>query len=224
MPNVLIIDDDTELSDMLKEYLQPEGFDLSCCYRGDEGVDLAVKENWDAIILDVMLPGMNGIEVLRNLRKHSLVPVLMLTAKGDDLDRILGLEMGADDYLPKPFNPRELAARLRAILRRQPQGNNSADSLSCRSLHLYPGSRKVTVNGSELELTSTEFNVLETLLRHAGQVVSKETLYESALGRPLSAYDRSIDMHISHLRRKLSQQDDKLIIHTVRGAGYQLEH
>lgn len=223
MPNILIIDDDTELSEMLKEYLQPEGFELSCCFRGDEGAELAIHQNWDAIILDVMLPGMNGIEVLRKLRQHSLVPVLMLTAKGDDLDRILGLEMGADDYLPKPFNPRELAARLRAILRRQYQGTNGGDSLSCRSLQLLPGSRKASVNGNELELTSTEFNVLETLLRHAGQVVSKEILYESALGRPLSAYDRSIDMHISHLRRKLSQQDENLIIHTVRGAGYQLE-
>jgi two-component system, OmpR family, response regulator len=224
MSNILIIDDDRELSDMLKEYLRPEGFDIHTVYRGDEGAQAATDKTWDAVILDVMLPGMNGIDVLRTIRRHSLVPILMLTAKGDDLDRILGLEMGADDYLPKPFNPRELAARLRAILRRgQAAATDSHEKLECRSLQLWPGSRKATIGGEILELTSTEFNVLECLIQHAGEVVSKDILYQSALGRPLARYDRSIDMHISHLRKKLSQFDEQLVIHTIRGSGYQLE-
>ncbi len=226
MADILIIDDDEELGEMLTEYLQPEDFVVSVCLRGDAGAKRALENSWDVIILDIMLPGMNGIEVLKHIRKSSLVPVLMLTAKGDDIDRILGLEMGADDYLPKPFNPRELVARIRAILRRQQNhsGNNDdTQELRCRSLAMKSASRRVTVHDRPLELTSTEFTVLKILLEQAGQVVSKEKLYETALGRPLSAYDRSIDMHISHLRRKLAELDDSLIIHTIRGSGYQLE-
>lgn len=226
MANILLVDDDEELGEMLTEYLQPEGFSVSISLRGDEGASRALQRDWDAIILDIMLPGMNGIDVLRQIRKKSMVPILMLTAKGDDIDRILGLEMGADDYLPKPFNPRELVARLRAILRRQQMqedDDNLYSDLKCRSLIMNPAARKVTVKGVPLELTSTEFSVLKVLLEHAGQVVSKEALYEVALGRPLTAYDRSIDMHISHLRRKLSQQDSTLVIHTIRGSGYQME-
>lgn len=222
MANILIIDDDEELNEMLSEYLHPEGFDVSAVLRGDHGAKQALAGKWDAIILDIMLPGMNGIEVLRTIRSQSLVPVLMLTAKGDDVDRILGLEMGADDYLPKPFNPRELVARLRAILRRQLTRNDTT-TLHCRTLTMTPASRKAVVGSRNIDLTSTEYNVLELLTRHAGQVVSKEQLYEFALGRPLAAYDRSIDMHISHLRRKLSELDPQLVIHTIRGSGYQLE-
>jgi len=223
MANILIIDDDEELSEMLKEYLAPEGFATTSVLRGDLGAEKALQDGWDAIILDIMLPGLNGIEVLRRIRAQSLVPVLMLTAKGDDVDRILGLEMGADDYLPKPFNPRELVARLRAILRRQAGANNAASTLQCRTLTMAPASRKALVRDLPLDLTSTEYSVLEVLARNAGQVVSKEQLYESALGRPLTLYDRSIDMHISHLRRKLGALDEQLVIHTIRGAGYQLE-
>lgn len=226
MADILIIDDDEELGEMLTEYLQPEDFAVSVCLRGDAGAKMALEFPWDVIILDIMLPGMNGIEVLKHIRKNSLVPVLMLTAKGDDIDRILGLEMGADDYLPKPFNPRELVARIRAILRRQQNhlgANDEALELRCRSLVMKPASRRVTVADRPLELTSTEFTVLKILLEQVGQVVNKEKLYETALGRPLSAYDRSIDMHISHLRRKLADLDSTLVIHTIRGSGYQLE-
>jgi len=226
MADILLIDDDEELGEMLSEYLQPEGFQVTVCSRGDSGVNVAQENAWDAIILDIMLPGLNGIDVLRHIRQRSQVPILMLTAKGDDIDRILGLEMGADDYLPKPFNPRELVARLRAILRRHTVPSGIADEaadLKCRSLVMKPASRRVSVGNQELELTSTEFTVLMVLMENAGQVVSKETLYEVALGRPLSAYDRSIDMHISHLRRKLADLDSSLTIHTIRGAGYQLE-
>ncbi|MCK9503260.1 MAG: response regulator transcription factor [Porticoccaceae bacterium] len=223
MAEILIIDDDEELSEMLCEYLRPEGFSISTAQRGDEGVDKALKQTWDAIVLDIMLPGMNGIEVLRTIRRHSLVPIIMLTAKGGDVDRILGLEMGADDYLPKPFNPRELVARLRAILRRQ--GNNSGNTAAiyCQSLIMMPAARKASVGAYELNLTSTEYSVLEVLARHAGQLVSKEQLYEAALGRAIGPYDRSLDMHISHLRKKLGDADENLIIHTIRGSGYQLE-
>ena len=154
-----------------------------------------------------------------------MVPVIMLTAKGDDIDRILGLEIGADDYLPKPFNPRELVARLRAILRRQPQAEDPDDRglIQCQDLQLWPGSRRAQLGDKPLDLTSTEFTVLEILARNAGRVVSKEQLYEGALGRPMAPYDRSLDMHISHLRRKLGEADEGPLIHTVRGSGYQLE-
>lgn len=226
MANILIIDDDEELGEMLQEYLQPEGFDISIALRGDDGLSRALSTPWDGIILDIMLPGLNGIDVLKQIRKESMVPILMLTAKGDDIDRILGLEMGADDYLPKPFNPRELVARLRAILRRHHAHTNAEEDtreLQCRSLVMTPGSRRVTIKHQHLELTSTEFSVLKVLVENAGGVVNKEELYEIALGRPLTPYDRSIDMHISHLRKKLSEMDPELIIHTIRGSGYQLE-
>ncbi|MFA5493187.1 MAG: response regulator transcription factor [Porticoccaceae bacterium] len=225
MHPILIIDDDGELGEMLSEYLAPEGFAATIATRGDSGAELALEGSHAAIILDVMLPGMNGFEVLKKIRKQSMVPVIMLTAKGDDIDRILGLEIGADDYLPKPFNPRELVARLRAILRRQPGGDDAGelDLVQCQELQLWSGSRRARVGETELNLTSTEFSVLEILARNAGKVVAKEVLYEGALGRPMTAYDRSLDMHISHLRRKLGDIDEQLVIHTVRGTGYQLE-
>lgn len=225
MHPILIIDDDAELGEMLSEYLAPEGFALTIATRGDSGAELALATHPAAIILDVMLPGMNGFEVLKKIRGESMVPVIMLTAKGDDIDRILGLEIGADDYLPKPFNPRELVARLRAILRRQPQAEDPDDRglIQCQDLQLWPGSRRAQLGDKPLDLTSTEFTVLEILARNAGRVVSKEQLYEGALGRPMAPYDRSLDMHISHLRRKLGEADEGPLIHTVRGSGYQLE-
>lgn len=225
MHRILIIDDDDELGEMLTEYLQPDGFFLATVLRGDEGLARAKQETWDAIILDVMLPGMNGFDVLKNLRSSSLVPVLMLTAKGDDLDKILGLELGADDYLAKPFNPRELVARLRAILRRQfrAEPSNTSAVLSCQKLRMNPETRSVTFDGEQVDLTSTQFSVLFILVENAGKVVSKQDLYTQALGRDLTPHDRSIDMHISHLRAKLSRLHTSLVIHTIRGAGYQLE-
>jgi two-component system, OmpR family, response regulator len=226
MYNILIIDDDSELGEMLCEYLAPEDFIVTVVTRGDSGAEEALTGSYDAVILDVMLPGLNGFDVLKNIRSESLVPVIMLTAKGDDIDRILGLEIGADDYLPKPFNPRELVARLRAILRRQPavEEADDQDMIQCHRLCLWPGARRAELGEANLDLTSTEFNVLAILVRNAGRVVSKEQLYKTALGRPLTPYDRSLDMHISHLRRKLSEADDSLVIHTVRGTGYQLEN
>ncbi|KJS08011.1 MAG: hypothetical protein VR73_07355 [Gammaproteobacteria bacterium BRH_c0] len=225
MHPILIIDDDAELGEMLTEYLAPEGFAATIATRGDSGAELALNGGYTAIILDVMLPGINGFAVLKKIRSQSMVPVIMLTAKGDDIDRILGLEIGADDYLPKPFNPRELVARLRAVLRRmaEPGQEDDSDLIECRELQLWPGARRALLQQQPLDLTSTEFSVLEILAKNAGKVVSKEMLYEGALGRTLSAYDRSLDMHISHLRRKLSEVDDQMVIHTVRGTGYQLE-
>ncbi|MCK9563450.1 MAG: response regulator transcription factor [Bacteroidales bacterium] len=224
--DLLIIDDDKELGEMLSEYLAPEDFVATVVTRGDSGAEEALAGGYDAVILDVMLPGLNGFDVLKKIRAESLVPVIMLTAKGDDVDRILGLEIGADDYLPKPFNPRELVARLRAILRRQPveEEADEQEMIQCHRLRLWPGARRAVLDATDLDLTSTQFNVLALLARQAGRVVSKEQLYKSALGRPLTPYDRSLDMHISHLRRKLAAVDDSLAIHTVRGIGYQLEN
>lgn len=216
---ILIIDDDIELCEMLVEYLSLEGFTAITAHDGENGAQQALSGKFQAVVLDVMLPRQNGFDTLRQIRRSSLLPVIMLTAKGDDIDRILGLDMGADDYLPKPFNPRELVARLKAILRRADPGNGSGP-LQAGKLTLKPSSRKALWGSKELALTSTEFAILEILIRNAGAVVSKDTLYQKALGRPLEAYDRSIDMHISHLRKKIP--DGEQLIQTVRGAGYQL--
>jgi two-component system OmpR family response regulator len=219
---LLLIDDDTELCGMLGEYLEPEGFAVTAMHDGESGARAALTGAFDAVVLDVMMPRLNGIDALRRIRTASSVPVLMLTAKGDDVDRIVGLELGADDYLPKPFNPRELVARLRAILRR---GAMAADTtlLHAGPLVVRPAERTAAWRGQALELTSTEFNLLEVLARHAGHVVSKVDLTEQALGRKLTRYDRSIDMHMSKLRNKLGMLDDgRSPIQTVRGVGYQL--
>lgn len=226
MSRVLLVDDDVELCSMLAEYLAPEGFEVSTVHDGEQGVRETITGAYDAVVLDVMMPRLNGIEVLRQIRQSSRVPVIMLTAKGDDVDRIIGLELGADDYLPKPCNPRELVARLRAVLRRTldyaEKGEQEA-VLQAGEMRLHPGSRIAECGDKTLELTSTEFNVLEALLRGAGHVVSKAELSEQALGRPLDRYDRSIDMHVSSLRRKLGTlEDGRSPIQTVRGAGYQL--
>ncbi len=229
MTKVLLVDDDVELCEMLSEYLAPEGFDVDASHDGESGAQRGVDEDFDVVVLDVMLPGLNGFDVLNRIRSASQVPVLMLTARGDDLDRIVGLEMGADDYLPKPCNPRELVARLRAILRRT-QSIASAQSaatkdevLRCGELELRPGSRLAKLGNQALDLTSTEYSLLEMLVRQAGQVVSKDQLSEQALGRELARYDRSIDVHLSNLRRKLgTEKDQASYIQTVRGMGYQL--
>ena len=190
---------------------------------GEQGVEQAARQPFDAIVLDVMLPGVNGIEVLRRLRERSPVPVLMLTARGDHVDRIVGLELGADDYVPKPCPPRELVARLRAILRRTRGGDQAGGMLNAGLLTLWPARRRVTCNGTPLTLTSTEFNLLEVLLRDVGRVVSKQDLYSKGLGRPMGRFERSIDVHISSIRHKLADAGgDRLRIESVRGVGYQL--
>lgn len=226
MARVLLIDDDVELCEMLAEYLTAEGFDARAVHDGEQGASEAVSGEYDVVVLDIMLPGLNGIEALRRIRETSRIPVIMLTAKGDDVDRIIGLELGADDYLPKPGNPRELVARLRAVLRRAlptEPGTGQADVLRAGELTVRPGERSARWGGAALELTSTEYNVLEVLVRAAGRVVSKAELSERALGRPLARYDRSLDMHVSNLRRKLGILDDgRSPIDTVRGVGYQL--
>ena len=220
MPRLLLVDDDVELLAMLREYLEGEGFAVELAHGSRDGLDRAQAGDHDAIVLDVMLPELNGFDVLRELRKSKTTPVLMLTARGDDLDTVVGLELGADDYLPKPCNPRVLVARLRALLRR---GSSRGESvLNVGDLALDAGSRRVLLDGRPVTLTGAEFKLLEVLLRAAGQLVDKDSLSEQALGRRLLPYDRSIDMHLSNLRRKLGPfADGSPRILTVRGTGYQ---
>ena len=225
MTSVLLVDDDVELCGLLGEYLGSEGFTVNAVHDGESGVIAALSGDYQLVVLDVMMPRMGGIDALRRIREHSRVPVLMLTARGDDVDRIVGLELGADDYVPKPCSPRELVARVRAILRRtQPSPSTQSEQvLQVGALQVWPGQRRVSWAGSFLELTSTEFNLLEVLARHAGRVVSKQELSEEALGRPLARYDRSIDVHMSSIRQKLGvMADGRSCIQTVRGMGYQL--
>lgn len=224
MISVLLVDDDEELTEMLSEYLEREGFCATAVHTGEEGEIQALSGRYSIVVLDVMLPRLSGIEVLRRIRASSQVPVLLLTARGDNIDRITGLELGADDYVPKPSSPGELVARLRAIMRRvQPQETPAADSIRTGTLVLWPGKRQASWQGGELDLTSTEFSLLEELARHAGQVVSKQNLSINALGRPLTRYDRRIDVHISSIRQKLGPRPDaKAWIQSVRGLGYLL--
>ena len=225
MNRVLLVDDDIELCAMLKEYLEAEGFVVALAHDGVQGAEQALSAAYDVVVLDVMLPAIGGFEALRRIRAQSQKPVLMLTAKGDDVDRIVGLELGADDYLPKPCNPRELVARLRAILRRTAVTVDAAAParpLQVGDLVVRPAERMALWREQELDLTSTEFNVLHVLVQRAGQVVSKAQLSEQALGRALERYDRSVDMHVSNLRHKLGVlSDGRSPIQTVRGAGYQ---
>ncbi|MEP6850754.1 MAG: response regulator transcription factor [Acidobacteriota bacterium] len=224
MDKILIIDDDEELCDLVSEYLTVEGFQTEAVNDGIAGLEKAKSGNYDMAILDVMLPRMNGFEVLRHLREQSKLPVLMLTARGDDMERIVGLEIGADDYLPKPFNPRELVARLRAIMRRsggEDNGAVAAEKLQVGDVELSASSRSAKLNGEELTLTSVEFDLLTELVKHAGKVVRKEDLSENVLDRKLSPFDRSLDMHISNLRKKLgNHKDDSERIKTIRSVGY----
>ena len=222
MDRVLIVDDDVELCELVSEYLGGEGFEVEAVHDGNEGLKRALSGDHVLIVLDIMLPGMNGLDVLRNLRKQSRIPVLILTARGDDVDRIVGLEIGADDYLPKPFNPRELMARVRAILRRAHGDTQAAgEKVTVGDVELDPASRVVRRAGDPVELTSVEFALLEALMRAAGQVVTRETLAQNVLGRRFMPYDRSIDVHVSKLRRKLGDQSaDAERIKTIRGVGY----
>lgn len=222
MTSVLLIDDDTELSKLLEEYLQSEQLRLDSAHDGPSGLEKALSSHPAVVVLDVMLPGMSGLDVLKQLRQKSSVPVLMLTARGSELDRILGLELGADDYLPKPFNPRELVARLRAILRRtNSTGVPSGHPLHLADVELHPESRSVTRGGQSVTLTGAEFDLLYTFLRSPGKIISREDLTQAALSRPMSAMDRSIDVHVSNLRRKLGPYDgDQERIKAIRGSGY----
>lgn len=224
MSKVLIIDDDEELCDLVSEYLTVEGFETTAVHDGETGLKEALSGEYDLAILDVMMPKLNGFDVLRNLRERSGLPVMMLTARGDDMERIVGLEIGADDYLPKPFNPRELVARLRAILRRAATDDTEhppAEKITVDDLELSASSRSVKRGGEELPVTSVEFDLLSALLREAGRVVKKEDLSENVLERRLSPYDRSLDMHISNLRKKLGPRGDgSERIKTVRSVGY----
>jgi DNA-binding response OmpR family regulator len=217
---VLLADDDIELSGMLVEYLEREGFAVTAVHDGESAARLAGGGAYQIVVLDVMMPRIDGVEALRRIRQASRVPVIMLTARGDDVDRIIGLELGADDYVAKPCTPRELAARLRAILRRvQPHADN-AGPLTVSGLALWPEKRRVEWQGRPIELTSMEFNLLEVLMRNAGRVVSKKDLSEQALGRPLARFERSVDVHLSSIRQKLG--DAAALIRTVRGQGYHL--
>src|SRR5579864_3565729 len=215
---LLIVDDDMELCSLLKEFLQREGFTAECIHEGRSGLEAAKQGNYDLIVLDVMLPGLDGFELLKQLRRESRVPVLMLTARGEDVDRIVGLELGADDYLPKPFNPRELTARVKAILRRT-EAKLNRGRIEVNGVALDPGTREVTSDGKPIEVTTLEFDILEHLMRNAGRVVSRDGWMESLYNRKATPFDRSIDMHVSHLRRKL--EGERPVIKTIRGVGYQ---
>lgn len=224
---ILLADDDIELSNMLVDYLGKEGFDVDVAHDGDTALSKALANQYDLLILDVMMPNRNGFDVLRELRARSLLPVLMLTARGDDIDSIIGLELGADDYLAKPSSPRVLVARIRAILRRTEvkgelqNGSERPDQIALDDLVMHIGSRTVACGNNPVPMTSTEFSVLGVLLREAGHIVSKANLSEQALGRKLSRYDRSLDMHVSNLRKKLGPlSDGQERIKTVRGVGY----
>lgn len=210
---------------MLTEYLGRYGFRIKAVHRGDTGLDAALEKPYAMVLLDVMLPGLDGFEVLKRIRASSPVSVLLLTARGEDVDRIVGLEIGADDYLSKPFNPRELLARVRAILRRSSgaQIKQEQNLLRVDGLELNRAARSVTQNGHKVELTDVEFSLLEALMRSPGQVVSREDISENVLGRKFHPFDRSLDMHVSRLRRKLSEKDaSEDQVKTIRGVGYQL--
>lgn len=224
---LLLIDDDRELGELLVEFLASEGYTLELAFSGEEGLRKLAENQYRLILLDVMMPGMSGLDVLREMRHNNTVPVLMLTAKGDELDKVLGLELGADDYLPKPYSHRELVARIRALLRRVEMDNQRPGPavqpvLALGRITLDTRVYQALVDGQDLELTQTEFKVLQTLMERAGQVVTKNELYQNVLGRALEPYDRSIDMHVSNVRKKiLGYVDAYKPIKTLRGVGYQ---
>jgi two-component system response regulator CpxR len=221
---LLLVDDDRALCQMLNEYLTPEGFAVRAAHDGEAAIEALRNSPADLVILDVMLPGLSGLDVLREFRASSQTPVLMLTARGDEVDRIVGLELGADDYLAKPFNPRELVARIRAILRRAgPAVREPGSRLEVADFVLDPATYRAAYRGQNLTLTGAEFRVLQLLLTNAGTVVTREALTEQALGRALTPYDRAIDTHVSNLRRKIGRDDGgDTPIRNVRGAGYLL--
>ena len=225
MKEILVIDDDKELCDLLVEFLQPEGFGVETVNEPYKGLQRALSGDHCLLVLDVMLPGMTGFELLRKLRVSSQIPVMMLTARGEDIDRIVGLEMGADDYLPKPFNPRELVARIQAIHRRSHTGEQKTDNAQCQiqcdDIVIDPGSRSVKQRNRNIKVTAAEFSLLHELLKHAGQVMTREELTQKVLNRELEIFDRSIDVHVSSLRKKLGHTiENRERIKTIRSVGY----
>jgi two-component system response regulator CpxR len=224
MDCILVVDDDIELCGLVQEYLAAEGFTAKSVHDGEQGLLQAISGEYAMVVLDVMLPGINGFEVLRRIRSVSKIPVVLLTARGEDVDRIVGLEIGADDYLPKPFNPRELVARIRAVMRRtKPNKGSEAvpEVLLVGDVELDPATRTVLRAGTPVDLTSVEFNLLEVLLREAGRVVTRERLVNAVLSRKFMPFDRSIDMHVSKVRRKLGDSEESGDhIKTIRGVGY----
>jgi two-component system phosphate regulon response regulator OmpR len=220
VPRILLIEDDMRLAEMVKHYLGEAGFNVTHAPTGGAGVALASRTSFDALILDLMLPDMDGLEVCRRIRAEAETPILMLTARGDAMDRVVGLEMGADDYLPKPFEPRELLARLKAILRRR-TGQKSADVLRFGRLQIDPGALAVRLDGEMRALTSYQFALLLVLARHAGRVMSREAIMDLLKHERLEAFDRSIDVHISRIRAAIEDDPKKpRRVITVRGAGY----
>ncbi len=224
---ILVIDDDRKLCGLIRDYLDPLGFEVTARHTGPEGLSEVEAEEYHAVILDVMMPGMDGFEVLRNIRKKTDVPVLMLTAMGDEPDRIVGLEMGADDYLPKTFSTRELLARLRAVMRRSVSNHAPADEmppdLKAGELHMNEATHTVALGDQPLELTAIEFALLASLLRSKGRVKSREQLLEEVADRDFEVFDRSVDVHVSALRKKLGDDPkNPRYIRTIRGVGYQL--
>ncbi|HTE39500.1 MAG TPA: response regulator transcription factor [Steroidobacteraceae bacterium] len=222
--SVLLIDDDVEFTALLGRFLLQEGFNVAAAHEGEHGINEALSGRHAIAVLDVMMPGLNGFEVLRRIRAQSTLPIVMLTARGDDTDRIVGLEVGADDYVAKPCTPRELTARLRAILRRAHGTSTGAGkTLNIGPLAMWPEQRRAEWSGQPLQLTSTEFTLLEVLARNAGRTVSKNELSTIGLGRPLARYDRSVDVHLSSIRHKLGAlADGRSCIQTVFRKGYQL--
>jgi len=224
MNKILLIDDDIEITRMLKEFLEHEGFDVNIANNGVTGAQYLLLNRYDLAVLDVMMPELDGIKTLKLIRKSSAVPVIMLTAKGDESDRFFGLELGADDYVPKPCTPRELTARIRAVLRRtQLTHQQKAAVIEVGGLCVLPEQRKAEWNQQAIPLTSVEYSLLEVLARNAGRIVSKDTLSQQGLGRPLAKFDRSIDVHLSSIRQKIAEvSNDNQMIQTVYRMGYQL--
>jgi DNA-binding response OmpR family regulator len=220
MDRVLIIDDDIELCQLLAARMSGEGFEIDAVHDGPRGLERALSREHSLVVLDLMLPGMGGLDVLRRVREQSPIPVLILTARGEDIDRILGLEIGADDYLPKPFNPRELIARIRAILRRSVRLAAGTHPLIVGDLRLDPSSREAWIQGRLISLTSVQFTLLEMLMQHAGRIVTREELTETVLGRKLGPFDRVIDVHVSNIRKKLGMNHGVERIKAIRGSGY----
>ncbi|WKE65488.1 response regulator [Gallaecimonas kandeliae] len=217
MTKILIIDDDTSLCELLGDYLKGNGFDVALAHDGPSGLAQALGGSPDLVLLDVMLPGLDGFGVLKGIRQKSQVPVLMLTARGDEVDRVLGLELGADDYVAKPFSHRELVARIQAILRRLNPVTQAVGALD-----LQPERLEVRYHGALLDLTAAEFRVLAVLFERSGEVVSKEDICQQAFGRRLQPFDRHIDIHVSHIRKKMADVSPDPVIRTLRGVGYQL--
>jgi DNA-binding response OmpR family regulator len=218
---ILVVDDDERLRELLAEYLGGRGFDVVTAEDGERGLSRLRSGGIDLVVLDVMMPGRDGLDVCRELRTFTRVPVVMLTARGDETDRIVGLELGADDYLPKPFNPRELLARIQAVLRRADAPVDRSSVLTAGPLAVDPDRRTATLSGTPIELTTTEFEILRTLIANAGRVIPRERLMELARGEEYASFERSVDVHVSHIRRKLDDDPKSpKLLKTVRGVGY----